>query len=93
MTNVHAHWVWFKLKECIFVIDRPYTDPIVKGLRIFVIDHSQWQMCMNTVCDLNSVSAYLSLTAPKRVQIRKGVEAFLSLTVVNDKYALKLSVI
>ena len=48
---------------------------------------------MNTVCDLNSVSAYLSLTAPKRVQIRKGVEAFLSLTVVNDKYALKLSVI
>ena len=62
MTNVHAHWVWLRLSECIFVIDRPYTDPIVKGLRIYVIDHSQWQMCKNTVFDLDSVSAYLSLT-------------------------------
>ena len=83
---------------CIFVIDQIPKRHCLDLSRdtllcIFVIDHSQWQMCMNTVCDLNSVSAYLSLTAPKRVQIRKGVEAFLSLTVVNDKYALKLSVI
>ena len=43
---------------------------------------------MDTECDLNSVSAYLSLTTLKRVQIIKSIEAFLSLTMVNDKYAL-----
>ena len=39
MTNVHGQWVWFRLSEC-----------------IFVIDHSQWQMCIETECDLNSLS-------------------------------------
>ena len=53
MTNMHGQWVWFRLSEC-----------------IFVIDHSQWQMCMDSECDLHPVSAYLSLT------------------IVNDKYAL-----
>ena len=49
MTNVHGKWVWFKLSECIFVIDRfPKETWFSLRVGIFVIDRSQWQMCMNT---------------------------------------------
>ena len=71
MTNVHEHCVWFRLSEC-----------------IFVIDHGQWQMCMNSVCDLDSVSAYLSLTRSLRGTHKTCVDtpycAYLSLTTEWD---------
>ena len=67
MTNVHEHCVWFRLSEC-----------------IFVIDHGQWQICMSSVCDLDSVSAYLSLTRSLRGTHKTCVDttyyAFVSLT-------------
>ena len=45
-------------------------------------------MCMDIECDLNSVNAYLSLTNSLRRRDSACVSAYLSLTVVNDKYAL-----
>ena len=64
MTNVHWQWVWFRLSECIIVIDRfPKETWFSLRLGIFVIDRGQWQICMNTEFDLDSVSAYLSLIA------------------------------
>ena len=47
--------------------------------------------CLNPIC-MSPETVFLVKVgdAPKRVQIRKGLEAFLSLTIVNDKYAVNI---
>ena len=67
MTNVHGHWVWFRLSEC-----------------IFVIDHSQWQMCIVTVFDLNPVACIFVIDQiPKRHCLDLSRDTLLCIFVID----------
>ena len=89
MTNMHCHWVRFKL-SCLHICHWPPHKELQKslGLGIFVIDCSQWQICMATECDLNSVACIFVIDRPIRNCKKAWVSAYVSLTKVNDKYAL-----
>ena len=82
MTNMQWKWVWFRLSKC-----------------TFVIDHGQWQICIKTECDLNTIACTFVIDHGQwQICIKSefdldSVDAHLSLTTINDKYALKLSVI
>ena len=91
MTNMHAYLSLTKVNDIYACI--------------FVIDHSQWQLCMHlchwpktyfsltTECDFDSVACIFVIDRPIRRCKKAWVSAYLSLTVVNDKYAWPLSVI
>ena len=83
------HWVWFKLSSLHICHWPPYKELQKSlGLGIFVIDCSQWQICMATECDLNSVACIFVIDRPIRNCKKAWVSAYVSLTKVNDKYAL-----
>ena len=67
MTNVHEHCVWFRLSEC-----------------IFVIDHSQWQICIVTVFDLNPAACIFVIDQiPKRHCLDLSRDTLLCIFVID----------